>query len=204
MNGVDLSIPIGGVTPWLGQMMGLTIADLPNNFIVVDGGIINRGAINLTGGLSPFEGVSIPDTSRRSLVGVTTTNMVGTISGGDNISVPVTKSHLPNTFKVAVGGQKVLGAKSIVNNLNLSGASIAVEVKADHAIGDGNSTLSVPQPSSIDGFSTLPTGAAYKVPITYDGSSIWTTSQYTHSHNINLSHNHNFRIYNAPTTNSSN
>ncbi|AHK11530.1 hypothetical protein S140_123 [Shewanella sp. phage 1/40] len=204
MEGVDLSIPVGGVVPWLGQMMGLTVADLPDNFVVVDGSIINRGGLNLAGDLSPFEGVRLPDTNGRSLVSTTNNTLIGTELGADSVIVPVSKANIPSSFKVKMSstGIDVL-SKSLVNNLALSSVQMIVEVKDPHAIGDGDSGMSVPQANKIDAYSAgnLPTGATYHSPHVFEGNTIWTTSMYSHDHHVNTTHLHSFRVYNYVQTN---
>lgn len=199
MNAADLSVPVGGVVPWMGEFMGLSRNDLPDNFIVVDGSVVTKGAINQAGDFSSFEGVTLPNTNGRSLVGVSVGTDIGKELGSNITKVLMEKQHIPTnvTLNLPTSGNSYQTSSSVSSNLSLSSVGMNVSVETEHFSGDGSSTYQLHQAMTIDNGSNKGTsGSGYYRPYVLEGDLIYRGT-HLHSHKVNTTHKHSFRCYNT-------
>lgn len=187
---IELSMPVGGVLPWIGDLFDI---ELPDNYMVLDGDTLKslpsespfKDKLNL---LLSMEG--------RTFHMVDSSKLQEQLGDEGTLDISLAKGHLPTTYTYGNG----IGASySLENNTVLSDGKVGSNLGGWNT-GSGRKFPAV-STWSIDDTTNTISGDGIRRVYTPSGNPYYQNS-YSHTHNIDLSHKHDITAkesYTKPT-----
>lgn len=188
---IELSMPIGGVIPWIGDLFNI---ELPDNYMVIDEDVLKslpdespfKDKLNL---LLSMEGRTFHMTTQE--------NLQEHLGDEGSKDIALSKTHLPTTFTY---GNGVGASYTLDNNTILSSGRVGSNLGA-HSTGSSSRKYVAVSTWSIDDASSTISGDGYKKVYTTKGNAFYQNT-YPHTHTIDLSHKHDISAkasYTKPT-----
>lgn len=188
---IELSMPVGGVIPWIGDLFGI---ELPDNYMVIDGDVLKSLPTE-----SPFKDkLDLLLSMEGRTFHMTTQDRLQEHLGDEGTKdITLSKSHLPTSYTYGNG----IGATySLDNNTILSSGRVGSNL-GGYSTGSSDRKYVAVSTWSIDDASATISGSGYRRVYTTEGNSFYQNT-YPHTHNINLSHKHDIKAktsYTKPT-----
>lgn len=187
---IELSMPVGGVIPWVGDLFNI---DLPDNYMVIDGDTLKQLPSE-----SPFKDKLnlLLSMEGRTFHMTDATTVQEKLGDEGKHSISILKENLPTdyTFNNSTGASYTMD-----NNTVLSDGKVGANL-GNYNTGSGRRFPAV-STWSIDAASNTISGEGIRRVYTPSGNTFYQNN-YSHTHNVDLSHKHDISAkssYTKPT-----